>query len=187
VIIEDVMTDKITLHGLGFVQVQLQGNQRLHVWHPELPRRAIFEHSAIHVHRFNYRSRVIWWSGAEERFGQVFRQDRPYYRTLDWSSDQRARQKDFDFDYLAEDIAASAGTSPSNCKYACADCVVSLIEMTLGQMLRFAEIRNSSLSLRLEACKKWIVLCNNDFRLFIVIELTTGYVDERTVQVKPYV
>jgi len=58
-IIDDVMTDKITLHGLGFVQVQLQGNQRLHVWHPELPRRACFKHSAIHDHRFNFTSRVI--------------------------------------------------------------------------------------------------------------------------------
>lgn len=58
-IIDDVMTDKITLHGLGFVQVQLQGEQRLHVWHPELPRRACFEHSAIHDHRFNFASRVI--------------------------------------------------------------------------------------------------------------------------------
>ncbi|HEX8594201.1 MAG TPA: hypothetical protein VF682_13115 [Pseudomonas sp.] len=58
-IIDDVMTDKITLHGLGFVQVQLQGNQRLHVWHPELPRRSCFEHSAIHDHRFNFHSRVI--------------------------------------------------------------------------------------------------------------------------------
>ncbi len=58
-IIDDVMTDKITLHGLGFVQVQLEGNQRLHVWHPELPRRACFEHSAIHDHRFNFTSRVI--------------------------------------------------------------------------------------------------------------------------------
>lgn len=58
-IIDDVMTDKITLHGLGFVQVQLQGNQRLHVWHPELPRRACFEHSAIHNHRFDFESRVL--------------------------------------------------------------------------------------------------------------------------------
>lgn len=59
--------------------------------------------------------------------------------------------------------------------------------MVFGQMLRFAEIRNSPLSLTLEACKKWIVLCNYDFWLFIVIELATGYVDKRTVQVKPYV
>ncbi|UVE47572.1 hypothetical protein KS461_09870 [Pseudomonas chlororaphis] len=58
-IIDDVMTDKITLHGLGFVQVQLEGNQRLHVWHPELPRRTCFEHSAIHNHRFDFDSRVL--------------------------------------------------------------------------------------------------------------------------------
>jgi hypothetical protein len=58
-IIEDIMTDKITLHGLGFVQVQLEGSQRLHVWHPELPRRACFEHSAIHDHRFDFVSRVL--------------------------------------------------------------------------------------------------------------------------------
>ncbi|WP_392889767.1 hypothetical protein ACF6ZU_00350 [Pseudomonas migulae] len=58
-IIDDVMTDKITLHGLGFVQVQLQGNQRLHAWHPELPRRACFEQSAIHDHRFDFVSRVL--------------------------------------------------------------------------------------------------------------------------------
>ncbi|MGX5220303.1 hypothetical protein ACVTMO_16925 [Pseudomonas segetis] len=58
-IIDDVMTDKITLHGLGFVQVQLPANQRLHVWHPELPRRICFEDSAIHDHRFNFVSRVI--------------------------------------------------------------------------------------------------------------------------------
>jgi hypothetical protein len=58
-IIDDVMTDKITLHGLGFVQVQLEGNQRLHVWHPGLPRRACFKHSSIHDHRFDFTSRVI--------------------------------------------------------------------------------------------------------------------------------
>lgn len=58
-IIDDVMTDKITLHGLGFVQVQLEGNQRLHVWHPELPRRACFESSSIHDHRFDFISRVL--------------------------------------------------------------------------------------------------------------------------------
>lgn len=58
-IIDDVMTDKITLHGLGFVQIQLQGSQRMHVWHPELPRRTCFEHSAIHDHRFDFTSRVL--------------------------------------------------------------------------------------------------------------------------------
>lgn len=58
-IIDDVMTDKITLHGLGFVQVQLEGAQRLHVWHPDLPRRTCFEHSAIHNHRFDFESRIL--------------------------------------------------------------------------------------------------------------------------------
>lgn len=55
----DPMKEIISLHGLGFIQVQLQGNQRLHVWHPELPRRRCFEHSAIHNHRFNFTSRVL--------------------------------------------------------------------------------------------------------------------------------
>ena len=49
----------ITLHGLGFLQVQLGGNQRLHVWHPALPRRRCFTHSSIHDHRFGFVSRVL--------------------------------------------------------------------------------------------------------------------------------
>lgn len=51
--------DTISLHGLGFIQVKLGGNQRLHVWHPDLPRRSCFEHSAIHDHRFSFTSRVL--------------------------------------------------------------------------------------------------------------------------------
>lgn len=51
--------ETISLHGLGFIQVKLGGNQRLHVWHPELPRRKCFEYSAIHNHRFSFRSRVL--------------------------------------------------------------------------------------------------------------------------------
>jgi hypothetical protein len=51
--------DQITLHGLGFLQVILPHNQRLHVWHPDLPRRSCFEHSAIHDHRFGFVSRVL--------------------------------------------------------------------------------------------------------------------------------
>jgi hypothetical protein len=57
-------------------------------------------------------TRVIWWSGTEERFGQVFRQDRADYKTLGWSAEQRSRQTDFDFDYLAEDIDCFCGDSP---------------------------------------------------------------------------
>ncbi len=36
-------------------------------------------------------SRVFWWSGTEERFGQVFRQDRADYKTMGWSTEQRSR------------------------------------------------------------------------------------------------
>lgn len=52
-------TETISLHGLGFIQVKLPANKRLHVWHPELPRRDCFEHSAIHNHRFSFRSTVL--------------------------------------------------------------------------------------------------------------------------------
>lgn len=51
--------ETISLHGLGFIQVKLGGNQRLHVWHPDLPRRNCFEHSAVHNHRFSFTSRVL--------------------------------------------------------------------------------------------------------------------------------
>lgn len=50
---------QISCHGLGFAQVKLQGNQRLHVWHPDLPRRDCFEWSPIHNHRFSFESRVL--------------------------------------------------------------------------------------------------------------------------------
>jgi len=49
----------ISLHGLGFIQVKLGGKQRLHVWHPDLPRRACYDHSPIHNHRFAFRSTVL--------------------------------------------------------------------------------------------------------------------------------
>ncbi len=50
---------QISLHGLGFIQVKLGGNQRLHVWHPDLPRRSCYAHSAIHNHRFSFMSHVL--------------------------------------------------------------------------------------------------------------------------------
>jgi hypothetical protein len=49
----------ISLHGLGFIQLVLGGGQRMHIWHPDLPRRDCFEHSAVHNHRFAFRSRVL--------------------------------------------------------------------------------------------------------------------------------
>jgi hypothetical protein len=51
--------ETISLHGLGFIQLKLGGNQRMHVWHPDLPHRDCFEHSAIHNHRFSFTSRVL--------------------------------------------------------------------------------------------------------------------------------
>lgn len=51
--------ETISLHGLGFIQLVLPANQRLHVWHPELPRRNCYDHSAIHNHRFSFWSRVL--------------------------------------------------------------------------------------------------------------------------------
>jgi len=51
--------ETISLHGLGFIQVVLGGNQRLHVWHPDLPRRNCYAHSAVHNHRFSFTSRVL--------------------------------------------------------------------------------------------------------------------------------
>ncbi len=58
-VVKDLMTNKITLHGLGFIQVQMPGNQRIHVWHPDLPRRSSYPHCAIHDHRFGFTSRVM--------------------------------------------------------------------------------------------------------------------------------
>lgn len=57
--VPDETKEIITLHGLGFVQVKLGGNQRLHVWHPDLPRRKCFASSQIHDHRFGFTSRVL--------------------------------------------------------------------------------------------------------------------------------
>lgn len=51
--------EQITLHGLGFLQVKLPGNQRLHVWHPDLPKRQCFKQSSIHDHRFGFTSKVL--------------------------------------------------------------------------------------------------------------------------------
>lgn len=53
------IAESITLHGLGFIQVKLENDQRLHIWHPELPRRKCFKDSSIHSHRFSFTSRVI--------------------------------------------------------------------------------------------------------------------------------
>lgn len=89
-IIDDVMTDKITLHGLGFVQVQLQGEQRLHVWHPELPRRSCFEHSAIHDHRFSFVSRVLTGEQINHRYEPLRHAEGEFVMYLHEASASRA-------------------------------------------------------------------------------------------------
>lgn len=60
--------EQISLHGLGFIQVKLPGNRRLHVWHPDLPRRSCFEHSAIHNHRFSFISTVLIGTQVNRRY-----------------------------------------------------------------------------------------------------------------------
>ena len=51
--------DKISLHGLGFLQIILPASQRIHIWHPDLPRRTCFADSSIHDHRFGFTSQVL--------------------------------------------------------------------------------------------------------------------------------
>lgn len=51
--------ETISAHGLGFIQIKLPANRRMHVWHPALPRRACFDHSQFHNHRFAFRSQVL--------------------------------------------------------------------------------------------------------------------------------
>jgi hypothetical protein len=59
--------ETISLHGLGFIQLVLGGNQRMHVWHPDLPRRDCYEHSAIHNHRFAFKSLVLKGTQVNQR------------------------------------------------------------------------------------------------------------------------
>jgi len=81
-IFDDVMTDKITLHGLGFVQIQLAANQRMHVWHPELPRRSCFDHSAIHDHRFDFTSRILVGTQRNIEYADIWADDGDYVMYL---------------------------------------------------------------------------------------------------------
>ena len=60
--------EQISVHGLGFIQVKLPNNQRLHVWHPDIPRRACYLHSAIHNHRFSFTSHVLIGTQVNRRY-----------------------------------------------------------------------------------------------------------------------
>lgn len=77
--------EQITLHGLGFLQIKLHGNQRMHVWHPGLPRRKCFMDSAIHDHRFGFVSRVIVGSITDNRWRAA--RVRPFCKTINTSLD----------------------------------------------------------------------------------------------------
>lgn len=57
-------------------------------------------------------SRVLWWSSTEEKFGQVFRQDRPKYAHMAWYAERMATQETFDFEaagLVTEDIDCFCG------------------------------------------------------------------------------
>ena len=60
--------DQISLHGLGFIQVKLPNSARMHVWHPDLPRRSCYDFSSIHNHRFSFRSRVLIGQQINRRY-----------------------------------------------------------------------------------------------------------------------
>lgn len=62
---------QISLHGLGFIQVKLPTGRRMHVWHPDLPRRRCYDWSAIHNHRFSFRSTVLIGVQVNRRFNVV--------------------------------------------------------------------------------------------------------------------
>lgn len=61
--------ETISLHGLGFIQVKLPANRRLHVWHPDLPRRKCYHYSSVHNHRFSFRSTVLIGTQVNRRWG----------------------------------------------------------------------------------------------------------------------
>jgi hypothetical protein len=60
--------EQISLHGLGFLQVKLANNRRLHVWHPAVPRRSCYAVSSIHNHRFSFRSTVLVGHQVNRRY-----------------------------------------------------------------------------------------------------------------------
>lgn len=49
----------ITLHGLGFIQLVVAPNVRIHVWHPDLPVRKHYQQTKVHNHRFDFSSTVM--------------------------------------------------------------------------------------------------------------------------------
>ncbi len=71
--------EQITLHGLGFLQVILPSNQRIHVWHPDLPKRKCFQYSSIHDHRFGFISRVLIGTQVNQLYRELQPDSSEYY------------------------------------------------------------------------------------------------------------
>lgn len=93
--------EKISLHGLGFLQVKLKGMQRLHIWHPDLPRRSCFEHSSIHDHRFDFASLVLCGVQVNDR-----------YREEPYSGRTQFSLPDTYFKYVHEGPRGKSGNRP---------------------------------------------------------------------------
>ncbi len=77
-------------HGNGFVQVPLDNDERLHVWHPQCPRQRVY--TGTHDHRFRFESRILtgrlmnriwtWAQGYDYRIYHADDDDK-----LAWSGD----------------------------------------------------------------------------------------------------
>ncbi|MEV5033648.1 hypothetical protein MRBLMC3_002885 [Sphingobium sp. LMC3-1-1.1] len=98
--------EQISLHGLGFIQVKLPANQRLHVWHPDLPRRSCYFHSSIHNHRFSFVSRVLIGQQVNRRF-DVYAFDRGSHDRI--SHDGPRSEKGGRLSYVAERVQVEGG------------------------------------------------------------------------------
>ena len=97
--------EQISLHGLGFLQIKLGGNQRMHVWHPDLPRRSCFAHSAIHNHRFSFHSKVLVGTQINRRYAVTSALDGSHDRI---SHDGPRSAKGGRLSYIAERVDVMA-------------------------------------------------------------------------------
>jgi hypothetical protein len=66
-----VTEKKFNLHGLGFLQFHLPDGLRLHVWHPDLPKRENAMETGIHDHRYGFESTVLVGSIINEIYDLV--------------------------------------------------------------------------------------------------------------------
>ncbi|SCW77435.1 hypothetical protein SAMN02927924_02797 [Sphingobium faniae] len=98
--------EQISLHGLGFIQVKLPANRRLHVWHPDLPRRSCYQWSAIHNHRFSFRSTVLIGQQVNRRYTVVASPDGNHDRI---SHDGPRGEKGGRLSYVAERVMVWPG------------------------------------------------------------------------------